>query len=146
MSGLLQKYADLVTISDRARTNTLLAGMSAMSEGEAAAFYGGSHAVGECFIKDSPGDTPAVLEVVMAKDGVDSFATLYAPHPLFNNRDSYREGRQELVECVLDLANASVLGVQVMCPARNRRVDIRDLAFKQLLELIQGRVDSFHGK
>jgi len=135
MSGMLLKYVDLQVHDDPARANELLRAFAAMSEEEHALHYGGSALVGECFIKDSPGVEQCVLEVVLASDGADSCATLFKAHPLFNTRVSYLEGREELMKCLLDLANASVGGIGVMCPVRRRNVNVRDLGIHQLIEL-----------
>lgn len=145
MSGILAKYADLRVLNDRSRTNDLLLSFSNMTENEHALHFAGSAYSGDAFIKDSPGEQQAILECVVAHDKLDSFATLFAPHPLFSSLSSYREARDELMECVLDLADASVAGVAIMCPVRKRKVNVRDLGVMQLVELIQSAVDGWTG-
>lgn len=143
MSRILSKYVDLQVHDDPKRANELLRDFAGMSEEEHALHFGGSALVGECFIKDSPGIEQCILEVVLAGDRVDSCATLFKAHPLFNTRESYLEGREELMNCVLDLANASVGGIGLLCPLRGRNVNVRDLGTHHLIELIQSAIDGW---
>jgi hypothetical protein len=146
MSGILEKYAALQIQDDRERVNKLLESMQGMSEGEASLYYGGSAYAGNCFIKDSPGEVPCVIEMVISEDGTDCFATLFRGHPVFNSRDTYREARIELLECIHDIADADIRGLAILCPVRKRKVMVRDLGIKQLLDLIQSAVDTFTGE
>ena len=114
-----------------------------MSDNEMSLHYAGNPFVGQAFIKDSPGEQQAIIEMVLSSDKTDSLATLFKPHPLFSTRDLYREGREELYQCVLDLADASVAGLAVMCPLRKRNVMVRDLGVMQLIQLIQSAVDGW---
>lgn len=146
MSGILSKYKDLIVIDNRQRTNDLLVALGNLSDEELKVVNDGSHFIGRAMFRESPGEQAAVLEVVMSMDDTDCFATLFQPHPLFNSRDSFKEGREELLTCILDIADASILGVQIQCPLRQRRVDLRDLGTKQLLELLESSVNRFKGK
>lgn len=143
MSGILAKYAGLKIINDNERTTNLIAQFATMGEGESSLHYAGNAFIGQAFIKDSPGAQQAIIEIIVSSDGIDSFATLFEPHPLFSNRDLYREGREELYQCVLDLADASVAGLAVKCPQRKRQVMVRDLGIVQLIQLIQSAVDGW---
>lgn len=145
MSGILSKYVNLEVLTDDGRAHELVKSFAALTEEQSAQLYAGDNFVGRAFIKDSPGEEPAILELVVASDGADTMVTLFKPHPLFNSRDSYREGRDELLQCILDLANASVAGVAIMCPLRKRKVHVRDMGIMQMVELLQSAVNVYHG-
>jgi hypothetical protein len=145
MTGILAKYADLRVHIDRQRAIDLQQALGRRERSALDTIYVGSRTAGKVFLLDSEGEPTVVLELVVSPAGGDSVATLYHGHPIFNNRGEYLKAREEMIELVLDLVDAGPQGIAIHCPVRGRPTHVRDLSFKQLVDLAQATVDRMQG-
>jgi hypothetical protein len=137
MSGILQKYTELVTIQDKNRIRAAQESTFKLDAAQLGAIAVENPGLGQILIVEVPGEPRAVLEVVINGAMKDSVSTLYVAHPLFNNRQAYMDARAELVTLINDFGDAGEAGVAINCPLRKRKAHMRDLGFAQLLDLVK---------
>lgn len=104
-------------------------------------FSAASDVNGQCYLIDSPGEIPCVLEFVFAVEGADHFGTLYRYSEVFEDLISYSSAREELIRSVHELYDAPVGELRIMCPVRKRHAWIKELATHQLVQVIESAVE-----
>ncbi len=143
--AIMKRLADLRVHDDTTRTQDLQKKVAAMDTHALDQLSVHTAGTGTMLLLDSPGDVPCVLELAVSGDGEDCVSTLFVAHPVFNNRQTYLEARQELLLFLYDVMESGPLGLWVMCPLRKRRTSIRDLGLMQLVDLSKSIVDHAFG-
>jgi hypothetical protein len=148
MNPILQKYQTLTVVNAEHRARNAQRDLFSMSAYDIEQYALPNTAVGQIFLFPIPGNVDGpeiVMEVMVSVVNEDSLSTLYQPHPIFNDRASYTEAREEITKEAIRVAGAGDIGFAIKkCPARKRPAHCWDMPLAQLLDFIRIKTGSYH--
>lgn len=137
-------YRDLRVLNDEPLAREESQRIPRMDRSDMEAHYAGSPSLGHVFLLPLPpknaAETPVILEFIPSASGKDNITTLYAAHPVFNDRGEYARHRREVLTTIEDIMQAAPGSLHVRCRMRDRAAQLRELSFAQLLDIVEDLV------
>jgi hypothetical protein len=141
MSALktLERFASLRTLKNEDHTRFLLGRMQGMTDSDKKPFFAQSKRAGGVYVYEAPDHPGQILEVVAGVRTDDMMACLYEPHPCFATPGELLKAREELIELLERLHQAVPGTLYIDDRGRGRKVELRELATMQLVDMIGKR-------